>query len=245
MEHACSDHPEVSSRVWNHGNETMWNTPVFRFVAHALSELLIAPMAKFGTTPFTSTRLAKSKGALPIKELSLSRNQIGDEGAVALAEAVGKGALPDSRTSTSTATRLATTAQRPSLRRLPRARCRKTRPHRQPDWRRGRGGPRGDAQQLYLAATRLATMARWPRGGVCRGRDAEEDLFKNQIGDDGAVALAEAVGEGALPGLRPRRQQAFSDGKGRVRGGQGGLQGGQGGLHSVWGVICWVMLRES
>ena len=67
---------------------------------------------------------------------------------------------------TSTAIRSRIVGQRPSRRRLPRARCRSSR-------RRGRGG-------LSLNA--------------------------NQIGDEGAVAWAEAVGKGRAAGTRPRRQ---------------------------------------
>ena len=48
---------------------------------------------------------AVGKGALPKLEiLGLSESQIGDEGVSALAEAVGKGALPGSRNSASTTT---------------------------------------------------------------------------------------------------------------------------------------------
>ena len=53
----------------------------------------------------------------------------------------------------------------------------------QPDWRRGRGERSG-------------------RLGRARCRAQELGLFGNQIGDEGAVALAEAVGKGALPELK-------------------------------------------
>ena len=68
---------------------------------------------------------AVGKGALPeLRALGLRDNQIGDEGAVALAEAVGKGArCRSSGCSTSATTRLATRARWPSRRRLGRARC--------------------------------------------------------------------------------------------------------------------------
>ena len=48
-------------------------------------------------------------------------------------------------------------------------------------------------------------------------------LDGNQIGDEGAVALAEAVGRRAAEAqdTLPLQQQAFADGKGRVGGGQG------------------------
>ena len=77
-------------------------------------------------------------------------NQIGDEGAVALAEAAGKGALGAQGTLTSTMA--------------------------------GKG-PQGRV---------------WPRALDAGSRDSSS---AKQIGDEGAVDLAEAVGKGALPEL--------------------------------------------
>ena len=87
-----------------------------------------------------------------------------------------------------------------TARRLPRARCRarETLPQKQPDWRQGRGGPR-----RRLGRARCRSSRTLPHG--------------NHIGDE-AVALAEAVGRARCRRAHdtlPRRQQAFSDGRGR------------------------------
>ena len=61
-----------------------------------------------------------------------------------------------------------------------RRRAQGTQPLHQPGWRRGAVAPRR-------------------RLGRARCRAQGTQLYANQIGDDGAVALAEAVGKGALP----------------------------------------------
>ena len=120
--------------------------------------------------------------------LNLYNNKISDRGAKALAAAFAEGAMP---------------------------KLEELLLHQQPDWRRGRGGPRGGGWEGRAAE---GPPRDWRRG---RGGPAEAfgkgalPKLETQIGDEGAVALS---GRNSTSNEQPGQQgRGFSDGKGRER----------------------------
>ena len=113
-----------------------------------------------------------------LEELNLNNNQIGDEGAVALAEAVGKGALPKLSRSTQSS-------------------------RRQPDWQRGRKALAEAVKAkpelgLILCNNKLSQTA----------KDAWEAVEAKRSGwipsGRGAVALDRGISDASVPKLRRR-----------------------------------------